>query len=168
MISEKSEIIRGEIIMSDIDVRILRLEPMRVASAYGFGDGPEGKAWDQLLTWAKGKGLLENPTAHRFFGFNNPDPSPASPNYGYEQWMTVETGLQPEGEIRVKDFPGGLYAVTHCRLSRIGETWQQFVAWREDSRYKPAHHQWLEECLTPPLSGEIGDLEFDLYMPVAE
>jgi DNA gyrase inhibitor GyrI len=153
--------------MSELDVRIVRLEPMRVASAHGFGQSPEGEAWDKILAWAKSEGLLEELEAHRFFGFNNPDPSPGSPNYGYEQWITVGPNVEVEGDVELKDLSGGLYAVAPCKLSNIGEVWKQLVAWREDSPYKPAYHQWLEECLTLP-GTPFDEMEFDLYLPIAD
>lgn len=156
--------------MNANDVRIVRLEPQRVAASYGFGNGPEGIAWENMNAFVQGKGLAEDGKAHRYFGFNNPSPAPGSPNYGYEQWITIDTGIEPSGEIKIKDFEGGLYAVTHCTLSRITEAWHELAIWREKSPYRPANHQWLEECLTPPVQGqEIGmDAEFDLYLPVAE
>jgi DNA gyrase inhibitor GyrI len=150
--------------MSELEVRIVRLEPVRVAAALGFGSSPEGIAWDKLLTWMRAKGLKFD--EHRFFGFNNPDPSPGSPNYGYEQWVTVEPAVEPEGEIKVKEFGGGLYAVTRCKLPQITEVWKQLVAWREDSPYKCAHHQWLEECITPP-DTPFDDIIMDIYLPIA-
>ena len=47
--------------MSDLEVRIIKLEPMRLASFWGFGESPETIAWEKLISWAKPKGLLENP-----------------------------------------------------------------------------------------------------------
>jgi len=152
-----------------LDVRIVRLEPMLVASAYGFGESPEGIAWEKLLDWARKAGLLDDVRKRRFFGFNNPSPSPGSPNYGYEQWMTAGEGAMPSGDIRLVYFSGGLYAVTRTRLAAIGQTWQNLSAWRENSSYKQATHQWLEECLTSPLEQvPFEAMEFDIYLPVAE
>jgi DNA gyrase inhibitor GyrI len=156
--------------MNKLEVRIVTLEPMRVASFHGFGEGPETLAWEKLAAWAKPQGLLDEPGRHRIFGFNNPDPSPGSPNYGYEFWIVLEPGAEPAGEAKIKDFPGGLYAVTRCEArgnpgESIPSTWKQLVAWREDSPYKPACHQWLEEIVS-----EMEDLEnltLDLYLPIA-
>ena len=64
--------------MEELNVRIVRLAPMRVASAYGFGPSPEEIAWQTLLDWAKAGGLLDVEPAPRFFGFNNPNPAPAA------------------------------------------------------------------------------------------
>ena len=165
--------------MSELKVRIVRLEPMRVAYASGFGESPEGEAWDKILAWAGSRGLLDDLEAVRFFGFDNPVPSPGSPNYGYEQWITVGPDAEAEGDVGTKEFPGGLYAVTRCNLNNIGLAWKRLAAWCEDSQYRIACHQCLEECLTPevfvtPAGGAplpesaYGDVELDIYLPVAE
>ena len=165
--------------MSELEVRIVRLDPMAVAYTHGFGPQPEGLAWDALLPWAKSKGLLDDLKVARFFGFNNPNPSPGSPNYGYEQWIVVKAGMEPEGDVKIKDFHGGLYAVTRCRLGDIGAAWKRLAAWREDSPYKWGQHQWLEECLNPQVfvtpegqfqlpESVFDDAEFDIYLPIAE
>jgi AraC family transcriptional regulator len=145
---------------------------MRVASVYGFGKEPEGLAHDKLQAWAKPKGYLDNPEHHRVFGFNNPNPSPSSPNYGYELWITVDPTVEPEGDVRIMDFKGGLYAVTRCvirgdQYDVIGATWKKLGMWCEDSKYQFASHQWLEEHLLVKGTPE-GDWALDLYMPIAE
>jgi DNA gyrase inhibitor GyrI len=138
---------------------------MRVASTHGFGASPEGIAWGKLRAWMKEKGLTYE--GHRFFGFNNPEPTPGSPNYGYEQWITVGPDVQPEGEMSIKEFGGGLYAVTRCKLPEIGPTWKRLAAWREDSPYTCGHHQWLEECVSHP-DLPFEDLVMDIYLPISE
>lgn len=154
--------------MDELKVRIVNLDPMRVACAHGFGESPEGQAWDTLRAWAGPKGLLDDLEAVRFFGFNNPDPSPGSPNYGYDQWITVGPDVEAEGEMKIIEFSGGLYAVARCEgPSNIGTVWKQLVTWREDSKYKKAHHQWLEEFLSP-LDARPEEYVFDLYLPIAE
>lgn len=157
--------------MSELDVRIVKLEPMRVASAHAFGPGPEGEAMEKLVAWAKPKGLLDDRKGHRIFGFNNPDPSPGSPNYGYEFWIVIGPDVEPEDEIKVKEFPGGLYAVTRCEVlgdayDIIPATWKQLVTWLENSKYRGSTHQWLEEQLSP--IGGTEDFVLDLYMPIVE
>jgi AraC family transcriptional regulator len=158
--------------MSAENVQIVRLEPARVASVLGFGSSPELEAIGKLVAWAKPKGYLENLAAHRVFGFNNPSPSPGSPNYGYELWMVVTEEVQPEGVVEIKAFPGGLYAVKKCVVAGdayeiIPATWKQLVMWREDSPYRAASHQWLEEHLQVEFSeGEPWAL--DLYLPIEE
>jgi DNA gyrase inhibitor GyrI len=159
-----------EINMSDINVRIVNLEPSQVASAYGFGSGPEGIAWKKMIEYVKAKGLDRDGQAHRYLGFNNPSPTPGSPNYGYEQWITIDPAIEAEGDIKIKEFSGGLYAVTRCQLRNIGEVWQALAGWREKSQYHFGRHQWLEEVLVPPTDESAIDesMELDLYLPIAE
>jgi AraC family transcriptional regulator len=157
--------------MNDKDVRIVRLEPLRVARFHGFGATPEDIAWKKLAAWAEPRGLLDYTDSHRIFGFNNPNPGPGSPNYGYEFWITV-TEQETAGEsVEIVNYLGGLYAVATaiCREpwgDVIGATWRNLVAWREQSRYRGNHHQWLEHHVHV---GEPGhDFDLDLYMPIAE
>ncbi len=155
--------------MNNVDVRIVRLEPQRVAVSYGFGPGPESIAWEKMIAFVKEKGLDRDGQAHRYLGFNNPSPAPGSPNYGYEQWVTVGSEVTATGDIKIKNFEGGLYAVAHCQLKNIFESWQALAAWREKSPYRTGNHQWLEEVLTPPLDEPITEeMEIDLYLPIAE
>ena len=158
--------------MNELNVRIVKLEPMRVASAYGFGPSPEMVAWQNLVNWAKPKGFMDDPETHRIFGFNNPDPSSGSPNYGYEFWMEVGAdvaqGGGTEGEIRVQDFAGGLYAVTGCvGVATITATWRKLVEWVAESGYGNGRHQWLEQHLSP--DGKSPEaLQLDLFIPITE
>jgi DNA gyrase inhibitor GyrI len=156
--------------MDEVNVRIVRLEPMRMASVHGFGESPEHQAWAKLIAWAGPKGLLDDLKKHRILGFNNPSPSPGSPNYGYEFWIVVDPDVEPEGDVRIADFQGGLYAVTQCRgIANIGQMWRELVAWREDSKYRAASHQWLEEHLgSVDASQDEEAMVLDLYLPIAE
>ncbi len=154
--------------MNELNVRIIKLEPMRVASAYGFGPSPELLAWQNLVAWARPKGFLDDPEKHRIFGFNNPDPSSGSPNYGYEFWIEVEPDVVPEGEIRVKDFGGGLYAVTGCAgAENITATWKKLVEWVAESRYENGRHQWLEQHFNLDIAAP-DEMRLDLLLPIAE
>ena len=154
--------------MSEFEVRIVQMEPMRVASALGFGESPEPLAWEKILAFAESKGL-DLATA-RFFGFNNPNPSPGSPNYGYEQWITVGPDVEGEGDVTIKEIPARRYAVARCQgLDTIGEDWRKLALWFEESPHqKPSHwHECLEELLTPP-DAPYEEYVFDLYLPLAE
>lgn len=168
--------------MNDLEVRIVKLEPMRVASALGFGPSPETVAWNKIVAFIKSQGWLDELESFRFFGFNNPDPSPGSPNYGYEQWITVGPDVEGMDDIKIIDFPAGSYAVARCEgLSSIGSVWRQLVNWHEDSQYtKPSnYYQCLEEVLNPSVfitrEGNFVETQeahegviFDLYLPVSE
>ncbi len=156
--------------METKDIRIVQLEPLRVARFHGFGAGPEMEAWQKLVDWAGPRGLMDYTDAHRIFGFNNPNPSPGSPNYGYEYWITVTPEETAGEKVDIVNFPGGLYAVAKCLVrdpgNDIPETWQQLVAWRESSPYKAANHQWMEQHLRVGTPGS--DFDLDIYLPVAK
>ncbi|MFN8379783.1 MAG: GyrI-like domain-containing protein [Anaerolineae bacterium] len=148
-----------------MDVRIVELEPLHVASALAYGAEPEMKALQTLFTWAKPRHLLEEP--HRIFGFNNPSPTAGSPNYGYEVWLTVEPGVQAEAPITLRSFAGGKYAVTRVvGVEHIAATWMELVKWGENSPYQRAEHQWLEEHVRVGDDVPPEEMVLDLYMPI--
>jgi DNA gyrase inhibitor GyrI len=160
--------------MENTAIRIVRLEPFRAASFYGFGSSPEEQAFGKLQAWAGPHGYLDDLENHRIFGFNNPNPSAGSPNYGYEFWMVVGPEVEPQGEMRILSFEGGLYAVLRLPAPfqddpylSIPNGWQQLTTWLEASDYHMGTHQWLEEQIqyeeTPP-----GQWSMDLYLPIAE
>ena len=157
--------------MVELDVRIERLEPMCVASVCCFSETPEQDAWAKLSEWADSRGLLVDLDRHPIFGFNNPNPSPRGGKYGYELWIRVDRDTESEGEVEVKDFGGGLYAVTTCRLlddpsGTMPEVWNKLWEWVEESEYdwRPTHE--LEKARTP----RVPEAEFllDLYLPIEE
>jgi AraC family transcriptional regulator len=156
--------------MSRINVNIVQLDPMRVASFHAFGSSPEDAAWAKLEAWAKPRGLLDF-TQHRVFGFNNPSPSAASPNYGYEFILTIGPEIQPDGEASLQEFPGGLYGVARIETINdpgvdIPEAWKKLSLWLEDSPYQMGRHQWLEEHIEAEGAGPLG-WTLDLYIPLA-
>jgi DNA gyrase inhibitor GyrI len=154
--------------MNDLTVRIVKLEPLRVASFHGFGPNPEHLAAEKLAAWAGPRGYLAEPLQHRIFGFNNPNPSAGSPNYGYEFWIVVGREVAATEEVPIQEFGGGLYAVTRCQgVEKIGPTWGRLVAWLSDSKYGHASHQWLEENLNPGFTASDEELLLDLYAPIA-
>jgi DNA gyrase inhibitor GyrI len=157
----------------NLAVRIVQLPPMRVASVHAYGPEPEHAAWAKLEAWAgpAGRGYFADPAQHRIFGFNNPNPSPGSPNYGYEFWIMVGPDEQG-GDVTLADFPGGLYAVARVDLitepyDQIPAGWMALNRWLEVSRYRMGRHQWLEEHIAVP-DAPAGQFSLDLYMPIAE
>jgi len=157
--------------MNNLEVRIVKLPSLRVACVNGFGEGPEGMAFEKMKVWAEAHKLTGKP--YRLFGYNHPDPSPGSPNYGYDVWITVDESVQADGEARMIDFPGGLYAVTRVAVNAPGAdiptAWQKLVKWMEASKYHHGRHQWLEEHIGS-LDEMGGDQPFtlDLHLPIAE
>ena len=163
--------------MKKFEVQIVRLEPMRVASARVISKTPEKDAWEKMRAWAEPKGLLDDLTTHPVYGFNNPNPSPGREEYGYEFWIRVDPDVEPEGEIQIKKVEGGLYAVTTCRLKEeleseffqkegYLESWKNLVDWVKSSKYTSGSRQCLEKAHDPGASEE--ELVLDLYCPIEE
>lgn len=157
--------------MEELQVRIVRVAPMRVATVQAIGASPETDAWNKLMAWARPKGL-DDLKAHRIFGFNDPMPSAESQEYGYRYWLTVGPETASDDQVEVKDFSGGQYAVTRCEVrgdpvQAIPSTWEQLAQWSEKSGHKMGSHQWLEEHLTPPDSPSA-EWDMDLYLPIQD
>lgn len=157
--------------MNTFDVHIVSLDPMRVASAYSFGDNPEEQAWNKLALWAKQKGFLGNNADHPVFGFNNPNPSSANPKYGYEFWMKVDPSTEPSGDIRIVEFLGGTYAATRCTAQgdpgrNIPVAWKALAGWCKKNNHRFGHHQPLESVVSG--QDNPAELVLDLYCPIVE
>lgn len=161
--------------MSDTDVRIVGLPSMRVASIRAFGESPEIDASAKMLAWCEPLGLLDDSEHPPVFGFNNPNPSPGKKEYGYEFWVRIDPGIEVTGEAEAKEFPGGLYAVTPCRLKDevdsdyfrehgVLESWGRLHEWVDGSKYRSGSHQWLERPNDPRAT--MDDLVLDLYYPI--
>jgi DNA gyrase inhibitor GyrI len=158
--------------MSDLEVRIVNLEPMRVASVRVVSESPEVDAWSKLRSWAEPRGFLQDDENHPIFGFNNPNPQQDRKEYGYELWIKVGSEVESDEEVEVKDYPGGLFAVTTCKLAgdpsgrNILETWKVLLEWVKASKYSWRKVHELEK-VHDPLASEP-DIILDLYLPVEE
>ncbi len=163
--------------MKEFKVKIVKLEPMRVASVQAISKTPEHDAWEKMRAWAEPKGLLEDIEKHPVYGFNNPNPSPGKGEYGYEFWIRVGPETKPDGETEIKEFEGGLYAVTTCNLKEeikseffqkenYLESWKKIVDWVKSSKYKFGKHQCLEKAHDPGASEE--ELILDIYCSIEE
>jgi DNA gyrase inhibitor GyrI len=161
--------------MAKMEVRLERLETMHAAHAHAFSETPEEDAWSKLEAWAKPKGLLEEGIGTRVFGRNtyptdNPEP------HGYEFFLTVGPGIEPEGDINIREIPGGLYAVLRFKnLDNIGRAWEHLWKWTKESRYehigwRKGEHGWcngFEEHLNW-LEGSPNQWIFDLWVQLKE
>jgi len=148
------------------DIRTLKdVTPMKVAYYVGYGKNPENEANNVIIEWAKSKGLLDEKSGTKIFGFNNPNPSPGKEEYGYEVWITVND-MEDTGDerIKIKTFPGGKYALLSTTVKEVGNAWKRFSKWLEESDYDHATHQWLEEMVSFNETEE--DIGLTLYMPI--
>lgn len=155
--------------MSEIDVKIVRMEPMRVASFHAFGESPENDAVEKLITWAQPLGLLSNPDEYPVYGFNNPNPEEGKKEYGYEFWIKVDEDYSEKG-ANYKTHEGGTYAVTRVEVrdpwEDIPKAWMNLLKWVQENGYKMKQDICLEHTLDP---GAVnGQFILDLMLPIKE
>lgn len=164
-----------ETMTKELQVEIVQLEPMTVASIQAISKTPEDDAWKKLVTFAEPRGLLKDLKKNPIFGFNNPNPSAGKEEYGYEFWIRIDPDMKLEEGVAKKEFSGGLYAVTRCNLTKEStsaflhehgqlESWANLMKWFESSGYKKGKHVCLEKSVNPNKPDE--DLLLDLYLPI--
>ncbi|MBI9052124.1 MAG: effector binding domain-containing protein [Anaerolineaceae bacterium] len=151
--------------MKALDIEFVSLPAYRVAVFSGFGPEPEMIALGKLIEWMNANNILPLKPETRIFGFNNPDPSPGSPNYGYDFWVTLPQDMQVSDAEELA-YPGGEYARTSCPgVEQITETWQALNQWIEQSPYIYGKYQWLEEMFIKD-NNPLNFDHLDLYMPI--
>jgi AraC family transcriptional regulator len=150
------------------NVQTIELAPMRVASYRALGREPEEAAMAGLRAWVEAHDI---PTSgKRLFGFNNPSPTPGSDAYGYEFWLEVGPEVQSDGDVQVKDVPGGFYASAPCPSPENGGEhipayWKGLVQWAQAQGRSMGRHQWLEEHIPTP-GNYWRPARLDLLMPL--
>ncbi len=155
--------------MADLNVRIQELPKMWVASFLAFGETPENEAWRHLREWALPQGLLNDVVRHPIFGFNNPNPAPGVKEYGYELWIRVEEPGKADDNMVYKEFGGGLFAVTSCKLNGdpgVGGTWRMLWNWAQAGAYRWRRAQELERVVNPNVPEN--ELVLELYLPIQD
>lgn len=151
-----------------LQVRIERLDPARVAWVHAHGPHPEEECWSKLQAWADGQGILRQPEKHPVFGFNNPPVADVGAEHGYEMWMVVDADAREGAGVGLKDFGGGLYAVTTCALAGgqgVPSTWKTLLGWVQASQYAWRRNTHELERIRNPLAAEQ-DIVLDLYLPI--
>ena len=155
--------------MNNQNIQIIRLGPMRVASVSAFGYSPEAEAWMKLKIHAEPKGWLKDRNEHPVFGFSNGSSSALNDKFGYELWIKVDSEVEPEGEMRIFEFPGGPYAVLRRHVKSLEDVrkvspWQDLEELCRNRNIKPGYHQYLEKFVS--FDDRFENLILDLYYPI--
>ncbi len=161
--------------MENLPIKIVSLAPMTIASVRAISKTPEQDAWQKMKQLLDLNRIDITNDQHPIFGFNNPDPTPEQPEYGYEFWVKLDPSIKDLPEGVIKEFPGGLYAVCPCNLSQENqspfmqehgmlESWFLLNKWVQLSEFVPGNHQWLEKQRSPP--DTEGEILLDLYFPI--
>jgi DNA gyrase inhibitor GyrI len=83
-------------------------------------------------------------------------------------WMVVDAETPEAPGVGFKDFGGGLYAVTACRLAGgqgVPATWKALLRWVHTSQYAWRRDTHELERMLDPLAAEQ-DIVLDLYLPI--
>jgi AraC family transcriptional regulator len=152
-----------------MEVRIERLDPMRVAFARHVGPYNEvGKAWDTVCEKLGREGLL-GPNC-RFIGLCYDDPEVTPPEkIRYDACVTVGDDFTAEGDVGVQTIPGGEFAVvTHeGPFEKLSQTYAAlFGQWLPSSGRELRSEPSLELYLNDPDSTAPEDLLTDIYAPL--
>ena len=155
--------------MNDLKIEIVRLEPMLVASTYGYGDSPEDEAWKKMAAWAGPLGFFENLKDNPLFGYNNPPPLDGNKQYGYELFIKVDKGTPPAEGVRIYLFYGGPFVITRCdcrggHFEDIPATWKRLERWCKQNGYAHAYRPGLERVVAG--HDDHNELILDLYFPI--
>lgn len=149
--------------MQKFTVQTERLEPLRVATVAITGEAPEEQAINRLVDWARAQGLLDGDV--RLFGYDNCQPHP---NHTYTAWLTVAADTEPSAGIEIRDFPGGLFAVTEVPgVEQITPGWRQLAAWARENGHAMGDQPGLEELSDMLGERSPGDWRIRLYLPLA-
>jgi DNA gyrase inhibitor GyrI len=155
----------------EFKVDIVELPELLAATTIGFGENPEGIAWDRMLAWVKEAGLRDDGHPHRLFGCDTSTPSAASPNYGYQVWFSLAEEVQTPDQIEIGCMPAGLYAVTRLDVTSpwddIPGGWKKLMAWVETSPYQMDRRQCYEESFWAG-QPDYNNIRLDLYLPISE
>jgi hypothetical protein len=150
---------------SEIEIEVL---PSLVIARYQtISTAPEDDGWVYVQAWLAEKGM---PAETRHFGFDidvSAEDSQAGKR-GYEYWMVVPEGTQPDEKVKIDTFPGGLYgAMTLYQpfsdpFNRIPGGWKILHEWVIGSeQVQGGPHQWLEEALNTD-----DGVDLKLYHPI--
>ena len=162
-----------------MDIKVVELKPMKVASSHYIGENPEINAIKRLIKWAQSKNALNKNKKYHFFGFNNPNPSKDNPVYGYEVWMPLDDDVEGDDKIRIKEYKGGLFAVIEMTFSDFisNNGWNTFhsaESWMKENMYEyDSTVQWLEEHIVTKKgienfmkNNDLSEWLIGLYMPI--
>lgn len=163
------------------DVRIVYLPPATVAASHAYCHEPEFHANQVMDKFVRESKLALLKPDLRHYGFNNPDPSPNTPegmpDHGYEMWVTIPEDMAVPEPLTKKHFEGGLYAVHMIKMGNFHE-WEWLIDWAlNNDTYEPnwggadgtsglleEHLNYINHVNLP--DSEPEDMQLDLLLPI--
>ncbi|WDV48094.1 effector binding domain-containing protein [Clostridiaceae bacterium M8S5] len=165
------------------NVRIIFLPPSTVASIQFYCDEPEQHAAEVMDRFVKENNLCKIKPDLRHYGFNNPNPSPNTPegmpDHGYEMWVTIPEDMVVPKPLTKKFFKGGLYAAHMIKMGNFHE-WEWLDEWANNNdTYEPKLGDpiCMDGCIEEHLNYinnvnnenfQLESMQLDLLIPIKE
>lgn len=139
---------------------------IRIVGEYGNVD--YGKAWERLWAIIKEQKLFTAGIEH--IGISHDDPKVTESNKcRYDACLVIHKPAQAQGEIGIKDIPGGRYAVflykgPYQQLSNVYDA--IFGKWLPESSYELRNVPAFEKYINNPTNAEAEKLKTEIYIPI--
>lgn len=151
-----------------LEVRIIRLVPMKVISSTHEGCSPIDERMLEFVSWAKSNGIKFNPGMRTSFMFEN------KKKKGYELIAAIPDDLIETGIYDVKIFEGGLFAVTSAYVEEIFDKYNLLINWINESEHFELDtfngefkQEPMGEMITPEdISQKFQIEQQDIYVPI--
>ena len=163
----------SNVLTERMDVRIIYLPPMTVASYQYIGENPEDAVEEKIYALIREMDLPKVKPDFRVLGFNNPNPVEGQKEYGYEMWVTVPEDADIKEPIAKKKFEGGMYAAHSIKFGDFHE-WEAFI--KKMQQHEEYEIDWkdpegglLEESLNVYNNMQEGKMkpdQMDLLLPI--
>ena len=127
-----------------------------------------GKAWGTLFQFAKENNLLNKRTELYGISYGNPEIS-ENENYEYNACISIESAIEPKGEIGIKEIKGGKFAVFAFKgeYSNFNLIYQLiFKEWLFKSNYELRNAELFDKYLNSLIDTEPSDLITEIYLPI--
>jgi len=153
----------------ELQVELRRLPPRLLLCLRHVGPYDQvGSTWERLCDWAGPRDLIGAETEIIGASYDDPDVTPAD-KLRYDACLTVPPGTKGEGEIFVREFPGGMYAsmLHEGPYHELGATYAKlFGGWLPLSGYAAADPPCMEYYLNQPDTTEPEDLLTQVCIPL--
>lgn len=150
--------------------KIKNIDPMTVIFAQVIGPYSESssKAWGKVCKYAEEKKLFGFKTL--FIGISHDDPRVTDEaKLRYDACIRIRKVIKPEGEIGVKEIPGGKYAIFRHKGSyeKLMDSYSYiFGPWISESGTELDDRPEFEVYLNAPESTKPEKLLTDIYIPI--
>lgn len=154
---------------TDMDVRIEKVAPMRVAFVRKTGPYNEcEEAWEKLCAWAGKRGLLRMDA--KYLGVGHDDPQITPPDkIRYDACVTVDESVEGEGAVGIQNVGGGRYAVTTHKgpYENLESVYAELMGkWLPQSGERIGDCLCFEMYLNDPDSTPPEELLTDIYLSI--